>query len=68
VRIWLSRQSGQTEHVYGEGRYAARTWPHERRVIIKAEVLRADGKAPKDNPRFVITNLPQNRRLFCVHE
>ncbi len=54
----LSRQSGQTEHVYGEARYAARSWPHERRVIIKAEVVRAEGKAPKDNPRFVITNLP----------
>ena len=40
--------------------YAARTWPQERRILIKAEVVRADGKEPKDNPRFVITNLKQS--------
>ena len=53
----LSRQSGETEHVYGEAYYAARSWPRPRRVILKAEVVRAAGKPPKDNPRFVITNL-----------
>jgi len=66
----LSRQSGETEHRYGEARYAARTWPHERRVIIKAEVVCAEDKAPKDNPRFVITNLPQSpqwiyEQVYC---
>jgi Transposase DDE domain group 1 len=66
----LSRYSGKTEHVYGEACYAARTWPHPRRVIIKAEVVRAEGKAPKDNPRFVITNLQQNpqwiyEQVYC---
>ncbi len=53
----LSRHSGETEHVYGEAYYAARSWPRPRRVILKAEVVRADGKEPKDNPRFLITNL-----------
>jgi hypothetical protein len=66
----LSRQSGQTEHVYAEACYAARTWPCERRVIIKAEVVRADGKVPKDNPRFVITNMKQSpqwlyEQVYC---
>jgi hypothetical protein len=56
----LSRQSGKTGHVYGEARYAARSWPQQRRIIIKAEVVRAEGKKPKDNPRFVITNMKQN--------
>jgi hypothetical protein len=56
----LSRQSGETEHVYGEANYAARTWPNQRRIIIKAEVVRAEGKKPKDNPRFVITNMKQS--------
>jgi len=56
----LSRQSGETEHVYGEANYAARTWPQPRRIIIKAEVVRAEGKNPKDNPRFVITNMKQS--------
>jgi hypothetical protein len=56
----LSRQSGETEHVYGEANYAARTWPQPRRIIIKAEVVRAEEKNPKDNPRFVITNMKQS--------
>ena len=58
----LSEESGQTEHLYGEGRYAAESWLSERRVIFKAEVVRAEGKEPKDNPRFLITNLPQSPR------
>ena len=56
-----SEISGQTEHVYGECRYATRkTWPWKRRVIYKAEVVRATNKEPKDNPRFVVTNLKQS--------
>ena len=47
----------QTEHLYGETRYAARKWRRKRRVIMKAEVVRHPGRAPKNNPRFVVTNL-----------
>jgi Transposase DDE domain group 1 len=54
----LSKATGQTAHVYGETRYAARSWSHKRRVIIKAEVVRHPGRDPKNNPRFVVTNLP----------
>jgi len=54
----LSRESEKTEHVYGECRYRAKTWKHERRVIIKAEVVRHPGREPKENPRFVVSNLP----------
>lgn len=53
----LAHESGCTEHVYGECRYAANTWKVERRVIIKAEQVRLDGRDPKDNPRFVVTNM-----------
>ena len=53
-----SRETGETAHLYGETRYAAKSWPHKRRVIIKAEVVRHPGRAPKNNPRFVVTNLP----------
>jgi hypothetical protein len=35
-----------------DARYAAKDWPHERRVLIKAEV-----SAQGDNPRFVVTSL-----------
>lgn len=58
----LSKVSGETEHVYAETLYAAKTWPHRRRVIIKAEVTRHPGRDPKDNPRFVITNMTQTPR------
>ena len=66
----LSRQSGETEHVYGECFYAARKWPHRRRVIFKAEVVRHPGREPRDNPRFVVTNLKQSpqwiyERVYC---
>lgn len=53
----LSKSSGHTEHVYGDTLYAARSWSHRRRVIIKAEVVRRPGRDPKCNPRFVVTNL-----------
>jgi hypothetical protein len=55
----LAGLTDQTEHVYGETHYAAGSWKRERRVIIKAEVVRAEDKAPKENPRFVITNMKQ---------
>lgn len=66
----LSRISGQTERLYGQCRYRARKWNRTRRVIIKAEVTRQEGREPKDNPRFVITNLlgdPQRiyKRVYC---
>jgi hypothetical protein len=66
-----SKISGQTEHVYGECRYATKkTWPWKRRVIYKAEVVRAANKEPKDNPRFVVTNLKQDpqwiyEQVYC---
>jgi len=66
-----SEASGQTEHVYTEARYAARTWRRERRVVIKAEVVRLPGREPRDNARFVITNLRQTsrfvyERVYCA--
>ncbi len=64
-----ARQTGQTAHLYGETRYAAKTWSHRRRVVIKAEVVRHPGRSPKNNPRFVVTNLTAPPRvvyeLYC---
>jgi len=54
----LSKATGQTAQLFGETRYAARRWTRKRRVIIKAEVVRHAGRSPKNNPRFVVTNLP----------
>jgi len=66
----LAGLTDRTEHVYGEARYAAGSWKQERRVIIKAEIVRAEDKAPKDNPRFVITNMKQTpqwlyEEIYC---
>jgi Transposase DDE domain group 1 len=64
-----SRASGHTEHLYGDTWYAARRWKRKRRVVIKAEVVRHPDRAPKNNPRFVVTNLAAAPatvyRLYC---
>ena len=67
----MTAKSEQTEHVYGECTYAARSWGRERRVIIKAEVVRLSGRQPRDNPRFVVTNFRHSPRrvyeeLYCA--
>jgi hypothetical protein len=51
------RQTGGTARRFGECRYAAKSWDRERRVIFKAEVVVLDGRAPRDNCRFVVTNM-----------
>ena len=66
----VSGITGQTEHVYDEVHYAAGSWERERRVILKAEVVYGEGKEPKDNPRFVITNMTQSpqwlyEKVYC---
>lgn len=53
-----TKKSGQTETEFGETRYAAKSWHKiERRVIMKAEVTRLEDRSPRDNARFVVTNL-----------
>lgn len=53
----LSAHSEQTAHVYAECHYAAKSWRVKRRIVIKAEVVRLEGREPRDNARYVITNL-----------
>ncbi len=62
ARTWRSEQ---TEHVYTEtDEYQAGKWNHARRVIIKAEVVRLGDREPRDNPRFVVTNMRQTPRFL----
>ena len=62
ARTWRSEQ---TEHVYTEtNEYQAGTWNHARRVVIKAEVVRHRDREPRDNPRFVVTNMRQTPRFL----
>lgn len=63
----LSEASGRTEHVYTDFPYAAGTWDRARRVVCKAEVVRLAGHEPRDNPRFVVTNLPGKPRRIYRH-
>ena len=63
-----SKASGETATLFGETRYAAKSWRRKRRVIMKAEVVRLAGRDPRDNPRFVVTNLPQSpRRVYEIY-
>jgi hypothetical protein len=63
-----SKASGETATLFGETRYAAKSWGRKRRVIMKAEVVRLAGRDPRDNPRFVVTNLPQSpRRVYAIY-
>jgi hypothetical protein len=54
----------QTVAVYGEQWYAAQTWGRARRVIHKAEVVALPGREPRDNLRFVVTNIPGTPRAI----
>ncbi len=54
----LSKGSQQTERLFASTLYAARTWSYKRNVVIKAEVTRTKGREPRDNPRYVVSNLP----------
>lgn len=65
----LSRESGETAHVYGETQHQTKTtWPQPRRVVYKAEVVRHPGREPKDNERFVVTNLCQSpKRVYAIY-
>jgi hypothetical protein len=68
----LSKRCGKTANVFGETRYAAGSWKgRQRRVVIKAEVVRQEGRQPKDNARYVVTNLkgsPRHlyKRVYCM--
>jgi hypothetical protein len=67
----MSKKSGETEHVYGELYYQTKkTWKRKRCVIYKAEVVRHPDRDPKDNPRFVVTNMKQSpkwlyEKVYC---
>lgn len=58
----LREQAARTQETatsYHDTFYQATTWAQPRRTIIKAEVTWHPGREPRDNARFVITNLCQ---------
>jgi len=62
---------GKPQRVFTEFMYAAGTWDQPRRVIAKAEYLGPpEGGKPKENFRFVVTNLTQDgswlyEKFYC---
>ncbi len=63
--------TGASARVFGETLYQARTWPHPRHAVIKAEVVVHPGRELRDNPRIVITNLRHHperlyREIYCA--
>ena len=64
------RSTGTTQQVYGETHHQTKTsWRQKRRVIFKTEVVVHPDREPKNNMRFVVTNLkmtPQNvYKFYC---
>lgn len=53
----LTERFAATTTLFGDAAYKTKSWKHERRVVFKAEVVHADGKPPRNNARYVITNL-----------
>jgi hypothetical protein len=56
---------------FGECLYGARSWKCQRRVIIKADIALHPGRKPKDNPRFIVTNLKTTpkfiyKKVYCA--
>lgn len=49
-----AQETGETVQLFGEFLYQAQSWPHPRRVVVKAEVMPAHSRS--DNQRFVVTS------------
>ena len=58
-----------TTTLFGEERYKAVSWPRERRLVYKAEVVHLDGRSPRENARYLVTNLRHRPervwRIYC---
>lgn len=53
----LVNLTGVSAQHFDDFSWQARSWSHPRRVVIKGEVTVEAGKEPRDNARFVVTNL-----------
>lgn len=60
------RLTGDKQRLFGSIRYAADTWKHCRRIIVKAEHNRKG-----ENPRFIVTNMAGDAKwlydkMYCA--
>ena len=56
----LFEEHEKTVPVFGETIYAAKKWRYLRRVIYKTEVVSYPDRDPRDNCRFVVTNMEKD--------
>ena len=56
------RRSGGKVSLYSAVRYRAGSWSRSRRVVYKAEVVVHPAREPRDNDRYVVTNLQRGPR------
>jgi len=62
----LVEQTQEKHRLFGEFQYAAESWEHERKIIVKAEHTLLGA-----NPRFIVTNLEGNpqelyEKIYCA--
>jgi hypothetical protein len=71
AELFRKAGDGNPQRVFTEFFYAALSWDKQRRVIAKAEYLGPpEGGKPKENHRFVVTNLTQDgpwlyEKFYC---
>lgn len=67
--IGLSHRENQPVTLFGEFQYAAATWQgFQHRVVAKAEVVHNFQGEPRNNPRFVVTNLRHRPdRVYAIY-
>jgi hypothetical protein len=56
------RRSGRKVTLFGEVCYRAGSWSRRRRIVYKAEVVVYPAREPRDNDRYVVTNLKRGPR------
>lgn len=61
-------QEGGSARQFFERRYQAVRWTCERRLIAKVEVIPHASRQTKDNPRYVLTNLPRTYKPRTIYE
>jgi len=67
AQVWFDVRD-ETVQVFGETLYQAQSWSKARRVIYKAEVVSHPGREPRDNCRYVVTNMKQKpKRVYEIY-
>ena len=64
-----ARDTDETVTVFGETKYSAKSWSRERRVVSKCQIVRLSGLSPRENQRYVFTNLRHRPdRVFEIYQ